>query len=120
MVLAGVETVEHVDALSKYYDASDQEKDFSSTLAAQSAGASLVKECVFCNHCFPCPQDIDIALISKFQHEAHFNFSKDLRTRYGVISPNASDCIECGDCVDRCPFDIDVIENMRETVELFK
>jgi predicted aldo/keto reductase-like oxidoreductase len=120
MVLAGVETVEHVDALLNYYDASDREKDFSSILAAQSIDASLVKECVFCNHCLPCPQDIDIALITKFQHEAHFNFSEKLKDRYDEISPNASDCIECGDCIESCPFDIGVIRNMRETVELFK
>jgi predicted aldo/keto reductase-like oxidoreductase len=120
MVLAGVEKVEEIEALLEYFSVSDGEKDFSATLIAQCAEANLVTECVFCNHCLPCPQNIDIALIAKYHNEAKFYFSENLKMRYREILPNASDCIECGDCVDRCPFNIDMIEIMRETVLLFE
>ena len=28
-------------------------------------------------------------------------------------------CIECGECVERCPFDVDIIAKMREAVNIF-
>jgi uncharacterized protein len=32
----------------------------------------------------------------------------------------ASACLECGDCEERCPFGISVIENMREAATMFE
>lgn len=119
VVLAGVESIEEVDGLLAYYKASQKEKDYSPILAAQNKEKDIITDCVYCNHCLPCPQDIDIALICKYHDEAQFNISKKLKDNYFSINPNASDCIECGDCINRCPFNIDVINKMRKTIELF-
>jgi len=119
VVLAGVESTDEVDSLLEYYKTSYRGKDYSSILTAQSVDDSLIKDCVYCNHCLPCPQNIDIALINKFHDEARFNLSTKLKDEYLSITPNASDCIECGDCLNRCPVNIDVIDKIRKTVELF-
>jgi predicted aldo/keto reductase-like oxidoreductase len=39
---------------------------------------------------------------------------------YSEFPVGASACIECGECVERCPFDVDVIARMRSAVELFE
>lgn len=39
---------------------------------------------------------------------------------YDVLPARASDCIECGDCMERCPFGVDMISKMREMVEFFE
>ena len=32
---------------------------------------------------------------------------------YSQFSVGASACVECGDCVERCPFDVDILTKMR-------
>ena len=119
-VVAGVESTREVDELFAYHEKSNAEKDYSAILAAQDTENNLISECVYCNHCLPCPVSIDIALMMKFHDEAKFESSPELRRAYSSINPNAADCIECGECADRCPFQIDVVEKMRETTELFQ
>ena len=42
----------------------------------------------------------------------------DVRRDYALLERPASACTECGACVKRCPFDVRVIEKMRETARL--
>jgi predicted aldo/keto reductase-like oxidoreductase len=39
---------------------------------------------------------------------------------YAGFPVKASACVECGVCVERCPFDVDIIAKMREAAELFE
>ena len=39
---------------------------------------------------------------------------------YKELSKNASDCIGCKDCEDRCPFHVTVAERMEKTRRLFE
>ena len=119
VVLAGIESIKEVDILLDYYKAPDKEKDFSSILSVQCRDENIVKDCVYCNHCLPCPQHIDIALINKIHDEARFNLTKKLKNDYLSMVPNASDCIECRECVNRCPFNVDVILKKKQTVKMF-
>lgn len=119
MVLAGVKSVEEVASLCAYYTASEQEKDFAPILSAQNIDERVVNDCVYCNHCLPCPQDIDIALMNQYLDEAMFNFTEELKKAYLHIVPNASDCIECGECIERCPFNIDAMEKMKTIIDMF-
>ena len=76
--------------------------------------------CVYCNHCLPCPVDIDIALINQMYDEAvQVGISPVLQERYHATTPNAADCIECGDCEAACPFGVSVMERMQAAVGLF-
>jgi len=36
-----------------------------------------------------------------------------VESEYAALAARAPDCIECGDCVERCPFGVDVTQNMR-------
>lgn len=39
---------------------------------------------------------------------------------YSGFPVQASACTECGVCVERCPFEVDVIAKLRKAVELFE
>jgi predicted aldo/keto reductase-like oxidoreductase len=40
-------------------------------------------------------------------------------TRYESLQVTASACTECGVCAERCPFNVDVIANMKQAVAIF-
>lgn len=42
-----------------------------------------------------------------------------VREHYASLNVKAGDCVECGSCVKRCPFGVDVIANMREAKRIF-
>jgi predicted aldo/keto reductase-like oxidoreductase len=39
---------------------------------------------------------------------------------YAKFPVKASACVECGVCVERCPFDVEIIAKMREAVAVFE
>lgn len=112
--LPGCRTVEEVQEAMAYLEATEEERDFS--LALSESRWDLRGQCVYCNHCLPCPQEIDIAAVTRLYHAAieEGQTGRDgIEAEYARLDAKGSDCIECGDCVERCPFEVDVTENMR-------
>jgi hypothetical protein len=42
------------------------------------------------------------------------------RVNYENHSAKVSECTECGICMERCPFEVDVIEKMKQAVRLIE
>jgi predicted aldo/keto reductase-like oxidoreductase len=104
------------DALG-YYDATDDEKDYAPILPAFAEFS--MGECVYCNHCLPCPSEIDIGRTISLLEQGRRELTDEIRTSYADFEHNASDCIACGQCAERCPFGVDVVGKMRDAVALF-
>jgi predicted aldo/keto reductase-like oxidoreductase len=117
-VLPGVRTTDELEAVLQFHDATDRQRDFGAAVAA--ASWSYRGSCVYCNHCLPCPSKIDVARTLRLADSAQQGVSDDLRAAYRALPAPASDCTECGQCVERCPFGVDVIEKMRRAVELLE
>jgi len=120
VALCGVSKVEEVKALDRFWGASDTDKDFLKIIADQEAMEAVVEGCVYCNHCLPCPQGIDIAEINRIGDIAALRITPQLSLKYGRLEAKASDCIECGACSEKCPFGVDVIDRMHKTRELME
>jgi predicted aldo/keto reductase-like oxidoreductase len=114
----GVKNVEELDAALAFLDATDDEKDFSGLL--EDFKEYKTGECVYCNHCLPCPSSIDIGQVIRLVDMAHYGVTGSIQNAYKRLSARASDCTECGTCTERCPFDVDVISKMNRAVALFE
>jgi predicted aldo/keto reductase-like oxidoreductase len=77
-------------------------------------------DCVYCNHCLPCPERIDIGQIIHLLEMAQQHLTVELQAGYEVLPAKASDCVEGGVCVERCPFGVEVTTKMRQAVALFE
>ena len=54
------------------------------------------------------------------QFYAHAPFFEQwFREMYDADPARGSDCIECGLCLERCPFDVDIIAKMQREAEVF-
>jgi predicted aldo/keto reductase-like oxidoreductase len=113
----GCKSVEELRDALHYYDATDEEKNYASILPAFADFST--GECVYCNHCLPCPSAIDIGRTISLLEQGRRELTDEVRASYAEFEADASDCIACGQCTDRCPFGVDVIQKMEEAKALF-
>jgi predicted aldo/keto reductase-like oxidoreductase len=122
--VTGVRNAEELQAALHYWAATAEEKNFAPVIAdiQRYLGDRNVYlgECVYCNHCLPCPQDIQIGEIIRIVNLVEATDMAEAAAEYASLQVRASACIECGVCVDLCPFDVDVIARLRRAVELFE
>lgn len=119
--IIGCKTVAELDAAVSYINTSEIDKDYTPFL--EEAQNGLVASCVYCNHCQPCPVNIDIAAVNKYLDMAKLderNIPPSLFTHYKGLERKASDCIACGSCEDRCPFGVAIRKNMLHSAKLFE
>lgn len=115
-VVPGVRDMNDLDALLKFAEASAEEKDYSviGTFSAEKISGN----CVYCNHCQPCPAGIDIGLVNKYYDLARAG-DKLAKGHYGKLSVKADACLKCGHCESRCPFSVKQEERMEEIGRYF-
>ena len=119
-VMVGYDTQEHVKAAVAYETATDEEKDYASVLA-NAPHHAYSGQCTYCGHCAPCPSKIDIAMVNKLYDLASMQeeVPDSLKAHYNQLSANANDCISCGSCEKRCPFQVQIVERMEKARALF-
>lgn len=112
---AGCRSVAEVEAAARYCEATDERKDFTSLISRANWNAAGV--CMYCNHCLPCPQGIDIAAVTRLLHR-HQEGDAGAEAEYSKLAAGFGDCAACGDCASRCPFGVDSAGNMARAREL--
>lgn len=113
----GVKDVAELEAALAYVTATEAEKDFNEI--NDSLAVKFESQCMYCNHCQPCPKGIDIAEVTKLADMAEQGMTDEIRNRYDALEVRAADCIQCESCTGRCPFGIDAAGNMRRALDLF-
>jgi len=108
----GVRNLDELRATLAYLEASEEERDFSAVLA--DVAGNEAGTCVYCNHCLPCPVGINIGEILRLPVAAGEHAPPSLLEEYRLSPVKASECTECGACMDRCPFGVDVVSRMKE------
>jgi len=67
--------------------------------------------CRACNYCQPCPQEIPISMVLRWEtFEKRMGWSDNLGSRLTEAADKADTCIECGDCESKCPYRLPVRE----------
>jgi uncharacterized protein len=73
--------------------------------------------CTGCEYCLPCPQNVAIPNVFEYYNTAHiFDDQAYGRRFYNFIKEEnrADKCIGCGECEEKCPQNIAIIEKLKE------
>ncbi|MHA2355693.1 MAG: aldo/keto reductase, partial [Candidatus Thorarchaeota archaeon] len=77
--------------------------------------------CTQCKYCEPCPNEVNISLIFEaLQNYQIYGHRQQARRLYSLIGKtpwakgaNASACEECGECLEKCPQGIEIIDQLK-------
>ena len=80
--------------------------------------------CTECNYCIPCPEGVNIPGIFSFYNEGKMydNFSI-ARVRHSILvkeEERADKCVECGECLEQCPQQIAIPEELKKCRDCFE
>ena len=116
-VLPGIRSKADLEKVLGFLTATDEEKDYS--VIGGFAPADAEGKCVYCNHCQPCPAELDVALINKY-YDLALAGDALANHHYRQLEKKAEDCTGCEHCNDRCPFHVDQCSRMKEIADYFK
>ncbi|MGY5864134.1 MAG: aldo/keto reductase [Candidatus Thorarchaeota archaeon] len=78
--------------------------------------------CTQCKYCQPCPNDVNISLIfEELQRYQIYGDRESAKRYYSLIGKmpwapgkDATACEECGECLEKCPQNIEIIEQLKK------
>ena len=81
--------------------------------------SSIREFCRGCGYCQPCPQGIRIPIILRqLAYYKYYGLTEWAKGRYRMVEVKADSCIECGQCVEKCPYGLNVPEMLKEAHKL--
>jgi predicted aldo/keto reductase-like oxidoreductase len=78
------------------------------------------KFCHRCEYCMPCEQGVQIPSVLIFQAAAKRLSPEGVSAWLGKAMETVAECIECGQCEDKCPYNLPIAELLKENLALFK
>ena len=76
--------------------------------------------CRRCGYCGPCPQGIDIPTMFIFSgYKERYGLGSWAEERYATMKKRAKDCVKCGICERRCPYDLPIREMLEKVNKIF-
>ena len=120
-VFTGAHSLEELQMNLVYAEATDAAKDYATALATFPR-MRWKGHCMYCGHCAPCPSGIDVALVTKLLNLglAQENVPETVREHYASLEHKAGECLQCGSCEERCPFEVAAMQNMEQAARLFE
>ena len=123
LVLSGMSTMQQVEenlasaSRSGLGSLTSVEMDLVALAKKTYEGFQLIP-CTNCGYCIPCPEGVDIPRILKIYNDGLMYDKVDsAKTDYKLWVPeeNKADlCVECGECLEKCPQDIPISDWMEK------
>lgn len=129
VVLSGMSTMEQVQENLRTaehgvaHSLTAQELDLIDRVKAEYKKRIKV-DCTNCGYCMPCPNGVNIPdCFGRYNQAYLFEDIEGMKENYlrFVQEPQrASQCVACGECEEKCPQHLPIIEQLRDVVELFE
>ena len=101
--------------------------DSSSLTEAENAKIEAIRQtlgtqfCRRCNYCAPCTVGINIPGVFLFDgYLTRYGLGDWAKSRYDAMDKKASDCIGCGVCETRCPYNLPIRDMLKAAAQRFE
>ena len=132
VVLSGMNEDKHITENLRIADQAEAnsltEEEVKLVDQAAATYKQLMKvDCTGCGYCIPCPEEVMIPAIFEVYNKMHLFGNKE-ETKFiyaarmcGAISGTkqgfASECVQCGECVEKCPQSIPIPDILADVVD---
>ncbi|KJS19796.1 MAG: aldo/keto reductase [Clostridiaceae bacterium BRH_c20a] len=114
-VIPGMDTIEQINAnldLGINFIPLSKEEVIKLEQEAQELGPKFCRRCEYCK---PCPQGLDITeFFIIHTYFKRYGLKDRIITRYNNMSIMADQCIECGICETKCPYELPIKKMLKE------
>lgn len=118
--IAGIQAVEEIDEIVGYYrerrSLRPDDLDAIRNIREELGG----RFCHRCEYCMPCEQGVKIPLVLMIKTQVKRFPVKELVEMAKKPIASAENCIECGECTEKCPYNLPVPEMLRENREIYE
>jgi len=77
------------------------------------------KFCHRCEYCMPCEQGVQIPSVLIFQAAAKRLSREGVKGWIGKAMESVEQCIECGECEQKCPYNLPISDLLKENLALY-
>ena len=76
--------------------------------------------CRRCNYCQPCTAGINISFMLLLEgYYSRYDLKEWAAARYAAAEKKASDCLDCGVCESRCPYNLPIRQMLQNVTKVF-
>lgn len=127
VILSGMSTFEQVEdnvkTFSNFLPLNNEEQEL--IAQARDKILNLTKvDCTSCNYCMPCPHGVNIpGNFRIYNHHSMYNNDRYVNWSVGNLEQNqafADQCIDCGECLPKCPQHIEIPTELAEFSQYLK
>jgi hypothetical protein len=118
VAIPGVETPRQIEQIVRIVRSGQTLAGREKDRAEKIAGDLGKLFCRRCGYCMPCPQGIPITIAMVFdgflKRFPADKLKNDIAKQVAELGPRWT---ECGQCQEKCPFDLPIIETIRKSVD---
>ncbi|MCD6482147.1 MAG: aldo/keto reductase [Candidatus Izimaplasma sp.] len=127
IILSGMSTMEQLEdnlnTFSDFQPLNQEEQNIIKRVRREILDLSKV-DCTSCNYCMPCPHGVDIPgnfrLYNAFSMYQNKDYIKGEYNNLMNSNSSANVCIDCGECLPKCPQQIQIPSNLMDMQKYFK
>ena len=118
--IPGIQSIKEIEEIVGYYHERRQLDDADLEDMQRIRSELGGRFCHRCEYCMPCEQGVQIpkVLLVKSQLRRFSPGQLVVMSKQAVSS--AEQCVECGECMERCPYELPIPEMLKENVEAFR
>jgi len=118
--IPGIQSTEEIEEIVGYYNTlkplTEADREDMQRIRNELGG----RFCHRCEYCMPCEQGVQIPRVLLVKSQVRRFSPKQLMAIAKDAVASAEQCVECGQCVEKCPYTLPVPDMLKENVEVFR
>ena len=117
--IPGIREKKEADEIVEFYRNPESLSEADLKVIENIRSALGEKFCHRCEYCMPCEQGVEIPSVLIFQAAAKRLSREGVKGWIGKAMESVEQCIECGECEQKCPYHLPISDLLKENLALY-